>query len=73
VTTLERLLNRHGASAAAVETARDNLNPPTLWPFSGAGYEPDDLPGADVHSGQQIFSLLDAGNGWQAQISAFRP
>jgi multidrug efflux system membrane fusion protein len=65
VTTLEPLVNQRGARAAAVETARYNLNNCRVYaPFAARVTNLTISEGAYAHIGQQVFTLIDARTWW---------
>jgi membrane fusion protein, multidrug efflux system len=65
VTTLEPLINQRGARAAAVETARYNLNNCKVYaPFDTRVTNLTISQGAYAHVGQQVFTLIDARTWW---------
>jgi len=65
VTTLEPLVNQRGARAAAVETARYNLDNSRVYsPFDARVTNLTISEGAYAHVGQQIFTLIDARIWW---------
>jgi len=65
VTTLEPLTNQRGAKAAAVETARYNLNNCRIYaPFAARVTNLTISEGAYAHIGQQVFTLIDARTWW---------
>jgi membrane fusion protein, multidrug efflux system len=65
VTTLEPLINQRGARAAAVKTARYNLdNCLVLAPFDARVTNLTISEGAYAHVGQQVFTLIDARVWW---------
>jgi multidrug efflux system membrane fusion protein len=65
VTTLEPLVNQRGARAAAVETARYNLDNCRVYaPFDARVTNLTISEGAYAHVGQQIFTLIDARIWW---------
>jgi len=65
VTTLEPLVNQRGARAAAVETARYNLNNTRVYaPFAARVTNLNISEGAYAHIGQQVFTLIDARTWW---------
>lgn len=65
VTTLEPLINQRGARAAAVETARYNLNNCKVFaPFDTRVTNLTISQGAYAHVGQQVFTLIDARTWW---------
>jgi len=65
VTTLEPLVNQRGARAAAVETARYNLNNCRAYaPFAARVTNLTLSEGAYAHIGQQVFTLIDARTWW---------
>ncbi|HTS32135.1 MAG TPA: HlyD family efflux transporter periplasmic adaptor subunit [Bryobacteraceae bacterium] len=65
VTTLEPLINLRGARAAAVETARYNLNNCRVYaPFAARVTNLTISEGAYAHIGQQVFTLIDARTWW---------
>ena len=65
VTTLEPLINQRGARAAAVKTARYNLDNCRVYaPFDTRVTNLTISEGAYAHIGQQIFTLIDARIWW---------
>ena len=65
VTTLEPLINQRGAKAAIVETARYNLNNCRVYaPFDARVTNLTISEGAYAHTGQQMFTLIDARTWW---------
>jgi multidrug efflux system membrane fusion protein len=71
VTTLEPLINQRGALAAAVETARYNLNNCKVYaPFDTRVTNLTISEGMYAHVGQHVFTLIDARNWWA--IANFR-
>jgi membrane fusion protein, multidrug efflux system len=65
VTTLEPLINQRGAKASAVETARYNLNNTRVYaPFDARVTNLLISEGAYAHTGQQMFTLIDARTWW---------
>ena len=65
VTTLEPLINQRGARAAAIETARYNLNNCRIYaPFDARVTNLTISEGAYAHVGQQMFTLIDARTWW---------
>ena len=65
VTTLEPLINQRGARAAAIETARYNLNNCRVYaPFAARVTNLTISEGAYAHIGQQVFTLIDARTWW---------
>jgi multidrug efflux system membrane fusion protein len=65
VTTLEPLINQRGARAAAIQTARYNLNNCRVYaPFDARVTNLTISEGAYAHIGQQIFTLIDARTWW---------
>ena len=65
VTTLEPLINQRGARASAVETARYNLNNCRVYaPFDARVTNLTISEGAYAHTGQQMFTLIDARTWW---------
>jgi multidrug efflux system membrane fusion protein len=65
VTTLEPLINQRGAKAAAVKTARYNLNNCRVYaPFDARVTNLTISEGAYAHIGQQVFTLIDARTWW---------
>ncbi|HUB81666.1 MAG TPA: biotin/lipoyl-binding protein [Bryobacteraceae bacterium] len=65
VTTLEPLVNQRGARAAAVETARYNLDNCRVYaPFAARVTNLTISEGAYAHIGQQVFTLIDARTWW---------
>ena len=65
VTTLEPLINQRGAKAAAIETARYNLNNCRISaPFDARVTNLTISEGAYAHVGQQMFTLIDARTWW---------
>ena len=65
VTTLEPLINQRGAKAAAIETARYNLNNcRVLAPFAARVTNLTISEGQYGHVGQQVFTLIDARTWW---------
>jgi multidrug efflux system membrane fusion protein len=71
VTTLEPLVNQRGAKAAAVKSARYNLDNCRVYaPFDARVTNLTISPGAYAHVGQQMFTLIDATRWWA--IANFR-
>jgi multidrug efflux system membrane fusion protein len=65
VTTLEPLVNQRGTRAAAIETARYNLNNCRVYaPFTARVTNLTISEGAYAHIGQQVFTLIDARTWW---------
>jgi len=65
VTTLEPLVNQRGARTAAVATARYNLNNCRVYaPFDARVTNLTISEGAYAHTGQQMFTLIDARTWW---------
>jgi multidrug efflux system membrane fusion protein len=65
VTTLEPLINQRGALAAAVATARYNLNNCKVYaPFDTRVTNLTISEGMYAHVGQQVFTLIDARTWW---------
>ena len=65
VTTLEPLINQRGAKAAAVKTARYNLDNCKVYaPFDARVTNLTISEGAYAHVGQQVFVLIDARTWW---------
>jgi len=65
VTTLEPLVNQRGARAAAVKTARYNLENCRVYaPFDARVTNLTISEGAYAHIGQQVFTLIDARIWW---------
>jgi len=65
VTTLEPLVNQRGARAAAVKTARYNLDNCRVYaPFDARVTNLTISEGAYAHVGQQVFTLIDARTWW---------
>src|SRR6185295_1601571 len=65
VTTLEPLTNQRGARAAAVKTARYNLDNCRVYaPFDARVTNLTISEGAYAHVGQQVFTLIDARTWW---------
>jgi len=65
VTTLEPLVNQRGARAAAVKTARYNLDNCRVYaPFDARVTNLTISEGAYAHVGQQVFTLIDARVWW---------
>ena len=65
VTTLEPLVNQRGARASAVKTARYNLdNCRVTAPFEARVTNLTISEGAYAHTGQQMFTLIDARTWW---------
>ena len=65
VTTLEPLINQRGARAAAVKTARYNLDNCRVYaPFDARVTNLTISQGAYAHVGQQVFTLIDATTWW---------
>ncbi len=65
VTTLEPLINQRGARAAAIDTARYNLNNCRIYaPFDARVTNLTISEGAYAHTGQQVFTLIDARTWW---------
>jgi multidrug efflux system membrane fusion protein len=65
VTTLEPLVNQRGARAAAVKNARYDLNNCRVYaPFDARVTNLTISEGAYAHTGQQMFTLIDARTWW---------
>ena len=65
VTTLEPLINQRGARTSIVETARYNLNNCRVYaPFDARVTNLTISEGAYAHTGQQMFTLIDARTWW---------
>ena len=65
VTTLEPLINQRGARASAIETARYDLNNCRVYaPFDARVTNLTIAEGAYAHTGQQMFTLIDARTWW---------
>jgi len=65
VTTLEPLVNQRGARTSAVATARYNLNNCRVYaPFDARVTNLTISEGAYAHTGQQMFTLIDARTWW---------
>jgi multidrug efflux system membrane fusion protein len=65
VTTLEPLVNQRGARAAAVKSARYNLDNCRVYsPFDARVTNLTISEGAYAHVGQQVFTLIDARTWW---------
>ncbi|HME08621.1 MAG TPA: biotin/lipoyl-binding protein [Bryobacteraceae bacterium] len=65
VTTLEPLVNQRGAKTSASETARYNLNNCRVYaPFDARVTNLTISEGAYAHTGQQMFTLIDARTWW---------
>ena len=65
VTTVEPLINQRGATAAAIDTARYNLNNCRVYaPFDARITNLTISEGAYAHVGQQMFVLIDARTWW---------
>ena len=65
VTTLEPLVNQRGARDSAVKTARYNLdNCRIKAPFEARVTNLTISEGAYAHTGQQVFTLIDARTWW---------
>lgn len=65
VTTLEPLINQRGEKEAAVEDARYNLNNCRVYaPFDARVTNLTISEGAYAHTGQQMFTLIDARTWW---------
>jgi multidrug efflux system membrane fusion protein len=65
VTTLEPFVNQRGARAAAVKTARYNLDNCRVYaPFDARVTNLTISEGAYAHVGQQVFTLIDARTWW---------
>jgi multidrug efflux system membrane fusion protein len=65
VTTLEPLINQRGARAAAVKTARYNVDNCRIYaPFDARVTNLTISQGAYAHVGQQMFTLIDATTWW---------
>jgi multidrug efflux system membrane fusion protein len=65
VTTLEPLVNQRGAKTSAIETARYNLNNCRVYaPFDARVTNLTISEGAYAHTGQQMFTLIDARTWW---------
>jgi membrane fusion protein, multidrug efflux system len=80
VTTLEPLVNQRGAKAAAVKTARYNLDNCRVYaPFDARVTNLIISEGAYAHVGQQMFTLIDARTWWavanfrEGQLLHIRP
>ena len=80
VTTLEPLVNQRGAKASAIETARYNLNNCRVYaPFDARVTNLTISEGAYAHTGQQVFTLIDARTWWavanfrEGQLQNIRP
>ena len=72
VTTLEPLINQRGARAAAVKTARYNLDSCRVYaPFDALVTNLTISEGAYAHVGQQVFTLIDARTWWAVGNFAF--
>ena len=65
VTTLEPLVNQRGTKRSALETARYNLNNCRVYaPFDARVTNLLISEGAYAHTGQQMFTLIDARTWW---------
>ena len=65
VTTLEPLINQRGAKASTIETTRYNLNNCRVYaPFDARVTNLTISEGAYAHTGQQMFTLIDARTWW---------
>jgi multidrug efflux system membrane fusion protein len=65
VTTLEPLINQRGERAAAVKSARYNLDNCRVYaPFDARVTNLTISEGAYAHTGQQVFTLIDARTWW---------
>ncbi|HVH88725.1 MAG TPA: biotin/lipoyl-binding protein [Terriglobales bacterium] len=65
VTTLEPLINQRGAREAAIKTARYNLNNCRVYaPFDARVTNLTISEGAYAHTGQKMFTLIDARTWW---------
>jgi multidrug efflux system membrane fusion protein len=65
VTTLEPLVNQRGAKGSAIDTARYNFNNCRVYaPFDARVTNLTISEGAYAHTGQQIFTLIDARTWW---------
>ena len=65
VTTLEPLVNQRGAKRSALDTARYNLNNCLVYaPFDARVTNLLISEGAYAHTGQQMFTLIDARTWW---------
>jgi len=65
VTTLEPLINQRGAKTSAIDTARYNLNNCRVYaPFDARVTNLTISEGAYAHTGQQMFTLIDARTWW---------
>src|SRR5712672_144859 len=65
VTTLEPLINQRGAKMSAINTARYNLNNCRVYaPFDARITNLTISEGAYAHTGQQVFTLIDARTWW---------
>jgi len=65
VTTLDPLMNQRGARVSAIETARYNLNNCRVYaPFDARVTNLTISEGAYAHTGQQVFTLIDARTWW---------
>jgi len=80
VTTLEPLENQRGAKASAIETARYNLNNCRVYaPFDARVTNLTISEGAYAHTGQQVFTLIDARTWWavanfrEGQLGRIKP
>ena len=80
VTTLEPLENQRGAKASAIETARYNLNNCRVYaPFDARVTNLTISEGAYAHTGQQVFTLIDARTWWavanfrEGQLERIKP
>lgn len=80
VTTLEPLVNQRGARSSAIETARYNLNNCRVYaPFDARVTNLTISEGAYAHTGQQVFTLIDARTWWavanfrEGQLQNIRP
>ena len=80
VTTLEPLINQRGAKAAAVKTARYNLDSCRVYaPFDALVTNLTISEGAYAHVGQQMFTLIDSRTWWaignfrEGQLKQIKP
>ena len=65
VTTLEPLINQRGAKAAAIKTARYNLDNCRVYaPFDARVTNLTISEGAYAHVGEQVFTIIDARTWW---------
>jgi multidrug efflux system membrane fusion protein len=65
ITTLEPFINQRGAKVSAIETARYNLNNCRVYaPFDARVTNLTISEGAYAHTGEQMFTLIDARTWW---------